>query len=596
MALHKIHQIATNIVKKIRKEALTLAPLADYFFAIGRIQDAYNVALRGSNAAQQIHNSSLQAQFYSVLASCNQNFGNFEKAVEYGKRCYELDVIEGNSASISSSLNNLAVIALSMEHYSDAKNYIDEAIQIEKQLGRDDVLAVRYGIASEVYVTLKMYPEALNFSQKAYDLNTKTGNKAKAAIRMCQIAATYQAMGDDDNAQKMYIDAIEPLTQAGNLRSLSICYNALGTISAKKDNIAESEKYFLKAVDMAQDCSYTLQEQKAYNSLAQLLRNTRPSTAVTYYEMSAALRDSLFNDASERQINNFNVLYQTHQKERQVEMQQLQIERQRTTEHMMIIIIVLAAISVVVLVLLVLSLRHRNRDLQEISNMKSKFFSIISHDLKNPVLAQKTALELICKNYSSLPASVLQEQCVELMHSSGTLLELLYNLLNWSRLETGRMSYAPIRFDMHSVYNNVADVLKTQLANKQIALANNLPQDVFVFADRNMITIVLRNIIGNAIKFSHPNSQISVEAKLHKNNWVFSVTDSGVGIDNETLSSLFRLKNYRSSIGTAGEQGTGLGLVLCHEMVKMNGGTIKVTSSKGEGTVVQFSLLASCKS
>lgn len=574
-------------------EAQLLAPLADYLYSINRIEPALQLSQRALAAAEQTNDDASKALCYSTLTACNQQLGNYDKAIHYAELCYKADLESGKPEDISSSLNNLAVICLGTGHTEDAQQYIEKAIEIERTLNRPDVLAIRLGVAAEVCTISKEYDRALQLGQEAYDLNVSTGNSAKAAIRLCQISGVYKFKGDLDSAERTGKQALETLEKSGNIRSESICLNLLAHIEIEKGKKAEGEKYLRRAIEVArQSGGYNLQLQKAYTALAGLLKDSNPSQAVEFFERSASLRDSLFSTESERQINNFNIQYETREKEHQIELQQVQIAQQRSRQHYLFLIVALLVALIALLIVMVTQQRRHNRQLSELNAVKSKFFSIISHDLKNPVIAQKNALETICNNYDNIPADLLQSQCVELMHSSESLLDLLYNLLNWSMIETGRMSANPDRFDLKAICGDVESLMRTQLTNKHITLTLDAPQQVIVVADRNMITTVLRNLVGNAIKFSQAGSTIKITIGKNDANYTVSVTDSGTGMSREVLSSLYKLKGQRTVAGTAGERGSGLGLIVCREMVEQNGSHLTIESKEGEGTTVSFKLKA----
>lgn len=567
-----------------------LPPLSEFLSGENRYDKAEALALRGVKAAEETGDKEMAAQGYSVMFLCCQLTGDFDRALDYAKRCYEIDGEFGVSENLSSSLNNLAGICLSLHHNEDAKEYIDKAIEIERPLNRKGKLAIRLGMASEIYLALGQYDDALRFSDEALELDLEEGNASKAAIRRCQIAAVYQAKRDFPDAVKYYSEAINPLTETGNDKSLSICFNSLGNIAMLQGKDAEARKWLTQAVGASKRSGYALQQEKACSALARLLKESHPIEAVVFFEQAFALRDSLFTAESERQLNSFNVKYKTSEKEHRIQMQQAQIGKQRSELVFLAVIILLLAALTVALIVTARTQRRRNRELQEMNLMKSKFFSIISHDLKNPIIAQKNALEAICVNYDHIPVDVLHSQCVELMRSSSSMLELLFNLLNWSRLETGRVTVTPTKFDLRSVCEEVESLMKTQLSDKRVALSYDKSQEAFVEADRTMVTTILRNLLGNALKFSYPDSVIEVYSSREGDVCAVSVKDRGTGIREDKLSTIFTLNCQRPSTGTSGEQGTGLGLVICQEMIERNGGKISIKSREGEGTIVTFTL------
>lgn len=573
-------------------EASLFPLLAEYMRSDNRYQDAEALALRGVKAAEEENNQEMASMGYSTLCLCYQLSGDYERALDYAERCYEIERVSGVPEDLSSSLNNLSGLCLSLHHNEEAKQYIDKALEIERPLKRNGKLAIRLGMAGEIYSALGLYDDALKFCKEAYELESAAGDKSRIPVRECQLAAVYYAKGDLTEAEKWFKKAEGPLTDSGNQRSLSICLNSLGDIALAQDRDGEAEQWLLKAVEASRKSGYSMQLQKAYSKLARLLGRSRPSEAVDYYEKAASLRDSLFTAESQRQLNSFNVQYETFEKEHKIELQEAKIEKQHSGLLFMASILLLLAALAVVLVFAVRAQRRRNLQLQEMNMMKAKFFSIISHDLKNPIIAQKNALEAICVNYDHIPVDVLHSQCVELMRSSGSLLELLFNLLNWSRLETGRIAVNPVRFDLRCVCDEICSLLGTQLSNKGISLRVDLPEDVFVDGDRNMVTTVIRNLIGNAVKFSDSGSVIVLTAVRKGSFWEVSVKDSGVGMDKERVTGIFTLNCQKPSVGTAGEQGSGLGLVVCREMVELNGGEIAVNSAPGKGTEVTFTVKA----
>lgn len=573
-------------------QAKLFAPLSDWFFSQQRYGDALSCARRALAASDAIGDESLAAQSCSTLAACSQQFGDFKEAMEYAQRCYEIDVRLSDTLALSSSLNNLAVICLSAGHDQEAKEYIDKAVALERPLGRADVLAIRLGVASEVNTALGRYDEALGMANEAYSLNKDSGNDARAAVRLCQIAAVHQKKRDLEEARRLYLEALDPLEKSGNIRSLSICLNSLGVISEVQHRYADAEHFFLRVLDLSEGKdSYLLQEKKACDALADLYGSTRPEKAVAFYKRSAILRDSLFNEASERQINNFNTLYETREKEHRIELQQVHIERQRAAQHWLIVAMALSALLAFLLVIFARQQRNRYREQKSINEVKNKFYSLISHDLKNPVIAQRNALQIISEHFEEIPTAELQCQCNELSKSAESLLELVYNLLNWSRMESGRIRCETLRFDLRQVVDDAIVAIDNQAKAKSLSVKVESEPQPIARADRNMINTVLRNLLGNAVKFSYEGSEIVVAIVSGGNMWRVSVTDHGIGMDEATAASLFKL-NPVLTRGTNAEQGSGLGLLICREMVEYNGGKIGVLSRKGEGTTVYFTINA----
>lgn len=237
-----------------------------------------------------------------------------------------------------------------------------------------------------------------------------------------------------------------------------------------------------------------------------------------------------------------------------------------------------------------LALRDSRNELAKLNASKDKFFSIIAHDLKNPIGTFSNVSTLLNDEYDELSEEDKREFIKMLKDSSKNISELLENLLQWSRAQTGRINYEPLPIELHRIVHTNMDLMRMSADKKQIALNNNIDKNFLITADHNMITTVLRNLISNAIKFTEKNGEVNVDAQKNDGHVSIYVKDTGVGISDEDKRKLFKIDKSISSVGTNDETGTGLGLILCKEFVEMHGGEIGVESELGEGSVFHFTI------
>lgn len=236
------------------------------------------------------------------------------------------------------------------------------------------------------------------------------------------------------------------------------------------------------------------------------------------------------------------------------------------------------------------ALKESEVHLRELNATKDKLFSIISHDLRSPFSSiigfSKIILEHIrIKDYEGI------EEYAGIIHdSSWRVMNLLTNLLEWSSSHTGRMEYNPEYIDIVELIRESATMSYAAAQQKTITISNDLPHNLTVFADKIMIGTVLRNLISNAIKFTHTNGKIVISAKKELNGIIISVSDNGVGIAKQDLEKLFRIEENSSTLGTQDERGTGLGLLLSREFILKHGGKIWVESELGKGSTFHFRL------
>jgi len=236
------------------------------------------------------------------------------------------------------------------------------------------------------------------------------------------------------------------------------------------------------------------------------------------------------------------------------------------------------------------ALLKSEKELQVSNAEKDKFFSIIAHDLKNPFHSILNFSDLLLKHYATYDKEEVLTFIKMIHDSSSQAFNLLENLLHWSRARSGRMDLLIEKADMNSIVTDNICLLDVAAKEKNIKLINSVKPRTLVECDINMISTVIRNIISNAIKFTRPAGKINITSREKVNTCEVSVIDTGVGISEENLGKLFRIDTHFSTTGTANEEGTGLGLILCREFVNLNNGSIRVVSKPGKGSTFTVEL------
>lgn len=236
------------------------------------------------------------------------------------------------------------------------------------------------------------------------------------------------------------------------------------------------------------------------------------------------------------------------------------------------------------------ALRENELRLLELNSTKDRLFSIIAHDLRNPFNSVIGFSSLLSAEVAEQDYSNVERYTRIIQDSSEKALDLLQNLLEWSRSQTGRLSFTPEELDICAQINQTTELLIGSAMQKSISICTHAPSTLWVYADKAMINIILRNLVSNAIKFTRPGGQIEISATQNNENFVVSVADNGVGIPEEVVSKLFRIDTTHSTSGTQNEKGTGLGLILCKELIDKHNGQIWLESKKDEGSTFYFSI------
>ncbi|MDM8529189.1 hybrid sensor histidine kinase/response regulator [Anaerolineales bacterium HSG24] len=232
-------------------------------------------------------------------------------------------------------------------------------------------------------------------------------------------------------------------------------------------------------------------------------------------------------------------------------------------------------------------------ELKAANDSKDKFFSIVAHDLKGPFMPLLGHLEIMHETAETLPPAQIKQISGFSYRVAKRVFDLLEDLLTWARMEMGRIKYDPISLDLVNILNQNVRLFLDNARNKDITLHNLLQAKIWVQADENMLNTIVRNLINNALKFTLQNGRVTVSAHFHEPSVEFVeiwVTDTGVGLNVDNIAKLFRIDQHYTTTGTNKESGTGLGLLLCHEMVTKHGGQIWMESEEGIGSIVKFTM------
>jgi two-component system, sensor histidine kinase and response regulator len=236
------------------------------------------------------------------------------------------------------------------------------------------------------------------------------------------------------------------------------------------------------------------------------------------------------------------------------------------------------------------ALKKSESQLLELNATKDKFFNIVAHDLKNPFTSLIGSSELLIDNISLMDRDKIQSLALILNDSAKYGYSILLNLLDWSRSQTGLLKFTPEEINLGNLINENISNLQPFAANKSISIFSEVKNNINLYTDKCMINSILRNLIGNAIKFTHKNGKVVVSAKIEKDYIHVSIKDNGKGIMEKNIKKLFRIDSKYSTPGTDNELGTGIGLKLCKEITGRLGGEIWVQSTENIGSVFTFSI------
>lgn len=235
-------------------------------------------------------------------------------------------------------------------------------------------------------------------------------------------------------------------------------------------------------------------------------------------------------------------------------------------------------------------IKQKNKELTKLNVEKDKFFSVISHDLRAPFNGFLGLTELLSTSFSTMSKDESQDLLVRLNNSASDLYKLIENLLEWARIQEGRMSFMPEKLNIYDLIQDVLNVEREVVNKKGIHIDCHLSESLRSVVDQYMFQSVIRNLLSNAIKFTPHKGEIEISGEFVEDQLMISIRDSGIGMNNDLINKLFRLGENTSRTGTDGEPSTGLGLFLCKGFVEKHKGKLWVESEEGKGSVFHFTL------
>lgn len=237
-----------------------------------------------------------------------------------------------------------------------------------------------------------------------------------------------------------------------------------------------------------------------------------------------------------------------------------------------------------------LKLMHSEKEFKEMNSSKDRYFSLLAHDLKSPFTTILGFSQYIVQYYDELSPMEIKEHINSVNRTASDFYKMLETLLEWFRLQSGRMECSPSEIELKDIIDAKINLLSGSALNKQITLADNTPIGLKVFADSYMINSIIQNLITNGIKFTKPGGMVEISAETIGDFAAISISDNGIGMSKEDIGKLFNFDYVHSTLGTAKEKGTGLGLIIVKELIEANGGSISVYSELGKGSVFTFTL------
>ena len=565
------------------------------------VDSAYNAAMSGhipeaicinedGLALLPEDSAALRCEFYSCLLYCYHRLGDYEHALHYGELCLLYDEQQGTQEDLSASLGNLAGVYSSAGKHDVAIQYLQRAIDIENELLATDTahsaksLAIRKAMLGEVLVAKsKSQPEieqvatlseALQLTDEALQIERQLGRRAQEGVRLAQLANIYDGLGQEERARDYNRQALAIARETGNKPSELIILLQLGQLH--------------EAVELAHELGMKKQEYEACDRLyKQAEEKGQYAEALKWLERVRVLHDQIQSEETQRQLTIAQVRYDSIRKEQQLADQQQELQRKQAREKALLFFSLLALLVIALLIVLVVLLRHRSALIAQQAADKKRQYGILSHDLRNPVMAQQQLLQMLYTDFPNYKPDEVHTLVGQLLAGSDNQLALLRNLQEMVQIDRQARIFRPAQLDLAALLRDTLPDVQSSALLKKITIELHAER-ILVETDRELVRTVLRNLLSNAIKFSPQGSSIDVGTIAPAS---FYVRDHGVGMSREQIRQIMNNRTQvKSSVGTDGESGTGYGLILCRELLNLCNCQMEIQSKPGEGTTFIINL------
>ncbi|MEP0293794.1 MAG: tetratricopeptide repeat-containing sensor histidine kinase [Reichenbachiella sp.] len=548
---------------------------------------------------EELNNRRGIGQTYRSLGTCYFFLNNFYKSLEYSHK--SLSILEelGLKEEIANILTNIGSLHSIQYNPKEALDYYTKALNIFEELGIKFKRAVCLYNISDMHIRIGSYSDALDNLEKSMvileELNLKT-----------MIPSGLNNLGNIKKLQKDYTEALTYYNRSLNQsESLGLkgtaCDNLIGLaeVHYALKNFNKAEEYGIRGLALADEMSI-LERQKQIHAVLSKIYEVKKDykKAYTFHKQFKILSDSLFNEENIKKLAGLEYQYEFDQEKQAILLEQqkkdvLQAEafrRQKLVRNAFIYGFVLVLLLVLAIMYNLIQKQKANKKLTALNKSKDDIFSIVAHDLRAPVGNIKAFIELILSNQKNYDHQETMTIMARLGTQSASVFNILENLFAWANSQRQNIvlnaSSQPLN---HAIESNI-NLLKDSAKAKNISITNKVNSELAAFYDLMLISTVVRNLLANAVKFTHENGEIIINAEEVEQYVQVSITDSGVGIDPKKVKSIFDPEVYETTLGTNSERGSGLGLKLSHEFVTKHNGKIWVESEVDKGSKFVFTL------
>lgn len=613
---------ALDLAKKVNSKqhiAQALYKIAANFKNSNQYEKAIKNYLNAASLFEELKNKTKVAYINNYIGYCYMLLYAEDKAIEYYLKSLTGYKSISDEDGVAINYIDIGNLYYGQENYEYAKKYFQDALEIYEKLDDKSGIETCYINLGNAIADEGNYDEGLEFYQKSITLAEELDDQYGISLIYNNIGDCYIEMKQYQKAQEIFSKSLEIAKNLNERELIAVILLNIADLQNKLKNYQSAIRIAKRSLEISKQLGFIEYEIDNFDILTIAYEGIgNKSRALEYLKLYKNKKDSLIDTDKAKKVQLFHALNELERTQFTIDdlssknkIAKLKYENEKKISYVLIIAIVIFAFLIILLILQQTSKRkafnllefknhqiNRMNDeievqrdsLKQLNKTKDKFFSIIAHDLKSPFNSIKGFTELMIENIHEYDEEKKLKFLKIIKGSTTKASDLLNNLLIWANNQSGNLKYNPLKVELIKQVSDAISLLEIQAINKEINIVNNVENNLFVNADINMFDTILRNLISNAIKFTEPKGEIQIFSSIDKNFVEISVKDNGIGISKSDVKKLFSIDVKNSNIGTANEQGSGLGLILCKDFVERHGGKIWVQSTINKGSEFTFTL------
>lgn len=547
------------------------------------------------------------AEVYVGLGTTYERQENYSRALQYFQKAIILYKKTDSKLGLANAYLNMGIVHSSTDQHQKALTYFQDAVHLAEGPSGDKKIAISiYNNMGRLYASMRQYKKGLHALIRAKNLALIAAQLPSVAEAYLNIGDAYLRLNQFDSSAISFNIALNYFIQLKNTESIARTYHGIAGLNFRQKDFDKARQFIRLSNEFADQIKNNQVKFDNYSLLVDISKASGDyKQAFAYYEKVLSLKDVLLNAEKISSIENIKATYELEKKQETIEELQEENEVKTRQRNYLIFAFSLAATTLVLLAYTFFQIKKnakllqeqkkqledqknelekQKKELEDLHVVKDKFFSVLSHDLRSPMGNILGLLNLI-----TMDGIIGEDEKKQLFNrlklSTSSALETMDNMLAWGKNQIKENKTEIKEVNIYEVAERVCRLLSQIADGKSIKLVNQINPTVNIRADKNRLEFVIRNLMSNALKFSHKNSRIEMWTSADDIYINIHVKDFGTGMKRELQEKLFDVNQRESVNGTAGETGSGLGLALSKEFITQNNGDILVNSEPGQGTI-----------